>query len=69
MCHLAGRCASISFVLCIWARSCREMERGRDGATIEFSEDGTFEAMDNQSMAVSGKYILLQNGRLRCEIQ
>ncbi len=38
-------------------------------ATIEFSEDGTFKAMDNQGMAVSGKYTLLQDGHLRCEIQ
>ncbi len=38
-------------------------------ATIEFSKDGAFKAVDNQGMAVSGKYILLKDGHLRCEIQ
>jgi hypothetical protein len=37
-------------------------------ATIEFSEDGTFKAVDNQDMAVSGKYTLSQDGHLKCEI-
>ena len=38
-------------------------------ATIEFSTDGTFKAIDNQGMAVSGKYTLFTHGILRCEIQ
>ncbi len=38
-------------------------------ATIEFSEDGAFKAVDNQGMAVSGKYTLFKDGHLRCEIQ
>ena len=38
-------------------------------ATIEFSSDGTFKAVDNQGMAVSGKYTLLTHENLRCEIQ
>jgi len=38
-------------------------------ATIEFSTGGTFKAIDNQGMAVSGKYTLLKGGNLRCEIQ
>ncbi len=38
-------------------------------ATIEFSKDGTFRAVDNQGMAVSGKYNLPGDGHLRCEIQ
>ena len=38
-------------------------------ATIEFSKDGTFKAVDNQGMAVSGRYNLLKDGHLRCEIQ
>jgi len=38
-------------------------------ATIEFFKDGTFKAVDNQGMAVSGKYSLFEDGRLRCEIQ
>ena len=38
-------------------------------ATIEFSKDGSFRAVDNQGMAVSGRYTLLKDGHLRCEIQ
>ncbi len=38
-------------------------------ATVEFSKDGTFRAVDNQGMAVSGRYTLLKEGHLRCEIQ
>ncbi len=38
-------------------------------ATIEFSKDGTFKAVDNQGMAVSGRYTLLKDGHLRCEVQ
>jgi len=37
-------------------------------ATLEFSKDGTFKAVDNQGMAVSGKYVLSKDGQLRCEI-
>lgn len=43
-------------------------EVGRN-ATIEFSKDGTFKAVDNQHMAVSGKYTLSEDGHLKCEIQ
>ncbi len=38
-------------------------------ATIEFSKDGTFRAVDNQGMAVSGKYVLSKDTHLRCEIE
>ena len=38
-------------------------------ATLEFSADGTFKAVDNQGMAVSGKYTLFKDGNLRCEVQ
>ena len=37
-------------------------------ATLEFSRDGTFKAVDNQGMAVSGKYTFSKDGQLRCEI-
>ncbi len=37
-------------------------------AMIEFSKDGTFKAVDIQGMAVSGRYTLLKDGHLRCEI-
>jgi hypothetical protein len=38
-------------------------------ATLEFLTNGTFKAIDNQGMAVSGKYTLSKDGNLRCEIQ
>jgi len=38
-------------------------------ATVEFSKDGTFKAVDNQGMAVSGKYTLHENGNARFEIE
>jgi len=38
-------------------------------ATVEFWKDGTFEAVDNQGMAVSGKYTLSENGNARFEIE
>ena len=37
-------------------------------ATLELWKDGTFKAVDNQNMAVSGKYILSENGNVRFEI-
>ena len=37
-------------------------------ATLAFWEDGSFKAVDNQGMAVSGKYTLHENGMVRFEI-
>ncbi len=37
-------------------------------ATLEFFRGGTFKAVDNQGMAVSGKYTLHKNGNARFEI-
>jgi hypothetical protein len=37
-------------------------------ATLELSKDGTFKAIDNQKMAVSGKYSLSEHGNIRFEI-
>ena len=37
-------------------------------ATLELREDGTFKAVDNQKMAVSGKYTLSEHGNVRFEI-
>ena len=37
-------------------------------ATIELWEDGTFKAIDNQKMTVSGKYSLSEHGNIRFEI-
>ena len=37
-------------------------------SSIEFSQDGTFKAVDNQKMAVIGKYTLSEHGNVRFEI-
>ncbi len=37
-------------------------------ATLEFRKDGTFKAVDNQKMAVKGKYTLSEHGNVRFEI-
>jgi hypothetical protein len=37
-------------------------------ATIELRKDGTFKAVDNQKMAVSGKYVLSEHRNVRFEI-
>jgi len=37
-------------------------------ATLEFWKDGTFKAVDNQEMAVKGKYTLIEPGNVRFEI-
>jgi hypothetical protein len=37
-------------------------------ATLEFWKNGTFKAVDNQKMAVSGKYTLSEHGNVRFEI-
>ncbi len=37
-------------------------------ATLEFLNDGTFKAVDNQGMAVSGKFTLHENGSVTFEI-
>ena len=59
---LLGACAFKSGLLGKWK------EIGKT-ATLEFSADGTFKAVDNQGMAVSGRYTLLKDGSLRCEVQ
>jgi hypothetical protein len=38
-------------------------------ATLEFWKDGTFKAVDNQGMAVRGKYTFNRNGNVRFEIE
>jgi len=38
-------------------------------AMIEFLTNGTFKAIDNQGMAVSGTYTFFKDGKLKCEIQ
>ena len=38
-------------------------------SSIEFSQDGTFKAVDNMGMVVSGNYILQEKGKIRLEIK
>jgi len=38
-------------------------------SSIEFRQDGTFTAVDNMGMAVSGKYTLKSKGKIRLEIK
>jgi hypothetical protein len=37
-------------------------------ATLEFSADGTFRAVDNQGLVVTGTYAMSRDGTLTCEI-
>ena len=54
-------CASTPKVVGKW------QEIGK-AATLEFRKDGSFKAVDNQGMAVTGKYSLDENGMVRFEI-
>ena len=61
-CFLIIACAHTPDVVGKW----REVGKT---ATVEFWKDGTFKAVDNQGMAVSGKYTLSENGNVRFEIE
>jgi hypothetical protein len=54
-------CASVPGVVGKW----REIGKT---ATVEFCEDGTFKAVDNLGMSVSGRYTLHEQGNIRFEI-
>jgi hypothetical protein len=43
-------------------------EIGR-AATVEFLEDGTFKAVDNEGLAVAGKYTVVKDGNMKFQIQ
>ncbi|MGZ3513887.1 MAG: hypothetical protein ACXU9L_02730 [Thermodesulfobacteriota bacterium] len=58
---LITSCASTPRVVGKW------QEIGKT-ATLEFRKDGSFKAVDNQGMAVSGKYSLHKDGTVRFEI-
>jgi hypothetical protein len=66
----------LSFSLLLFLASCASKpdivgkwrEVGKT-ATLEFSADGAFKAVDNQGMAVSGTYSLFKDGTLKCEIK
>jgi len=55
-------CANSSHLLGKW----REIDKS---ATLEFLQDGSFSATDNQGMTVKGKYIPLKNGSVKFEIE
>ena len=61
VCFLIVSCASGPDVVGRW----REIGKS---ATLEFGRDGTFKAVDNQGMAVRGKYTLDEKGNMRVEI-
>ena len=54
-------CANTPYIVGKWK------EIGKT-ATLEFWKDGTFKAVDNQKMAVKGKYTLIEPGNVRFEI-
>lgn len=54
-------CSHTSYIVGKWK------EIGKT-ATLEFCKDGTFKAVDNQGMAVNGKYILIEPKNVRFEI-
>jgi len=54
-------CANKVYIVGKW----KEIEKT---GTLELLKDGTFKAVDNQKMAVSGKYTLSEHGNVRFEI-
>ena len=54
-------CANTPYIVGKWK------EIGKT-ATLEFWKDGTFKAVDNQKMAVKGKYTLIEPSNVRFEI-
>jgi len=59
----------MSFLLLSWASKPDILGKWREvgkTATLEFSGDGTFKAVDNQGMSVSGQYTLSKDGKLMC---
>ena len=61
--------ASLFFVSCLSTPNVigKWREIGKT-ATLEFWKDGTFKAVDNEGMSVTGKYFLLNNGNIRFEV-
>jgi hypothetical protein len=60
-CSFVIACASTPNLVGKW----REIGKA---ATLEFLKDGTFKAVDNQKMAVKGKYTLSAHENVRFEI-
>lgn len=65
----------LTVIMLVWISSCAGMpavigkwqQPGRS-ATVQFNRDGTFTAVDNQGMAVNGKYCIMKKNRVRFEI-
>lgn len=62
VCVLLIGCAKASHLTGTW----REVGKT---AILEFLKDSSFSAVDNEGMAVRGKYALLKDGRVKFEIQ
>ena len=72
--RLAGLVRSVSIILLLLSCASGPDVIGKwrevgKAATLEFSAGGVFKAVDNQGMAVSGRYTFSKDGNLRCEIQ
>lgn len=61
VCVFLIHCAASPSMIGTW------LEVGKS-ATLEFKKDGSFSAVDNEGMAVSGKYTRLKDGRVKFEI-
>jgi hypothetical protein len=76
--HDLGRAAAVASaaIACLLVFGCVRAptltgawrEVGRT-ATVEFGPDGTFRAVDNEGMAVSGRYFPAGDGKVRFEIR
>lgn len=76
--HDLGRAAGVAAaaIACLLIFGCARAptltgawrEVGRT-ATLEFGPDGTFRVMDNEGMAVSGRYFPIGDGKVRFEIR
>jgi len=61
VCVFLIHCAASPGMIGTW------LEVGKS-ATLEFKKDGSFSAMDNEGMAVNGKYRRLKDGSMKFEI-
>ncbi len=61
VCVFFMHCAASTGMIGTW----REVGKS---ATLEFRKDGSFSAVDNEGMAVNGKYTRLKDGRVKFEI-
>ena len=60
-CIFLIHCAASPSIIGTW------LEVGKS-STLEFKKNGSFSAVDNEGMAVSGKYTRLKDGRVKFDI-